>query len=259
MTATDDALVMIQTPCEVLRPFVRRFLVVESTVARCDSHLPDTGCVAAFSFRGDCGLDGGAQAPRAAITGLWDTLRMHAHSRDHAVVIAAFTPTGTAALLREPLEQFANATIDLGDVLERPAALDLLHDRLAGASNHVQRIRFVEELLLARVREARPDPLVAAAVALIERTRATMRIEEVVRRIGLSQSALERRFRRIVGASPRRFASLVRLRNVVRLREAGSDLTTVAHAAGYADQSHFIRDFRRFAGVAPGSFFAPVG
>jgi AraC-like DNA-binding protein len=175
------------------------------------------------------------------------------------VVIAAFTPTGTAALLREPLEQFANATIDLGDVLARPAALDLLHDRLAGASNHVQRIRFVEELLLARVREARPDPLVAAAVALIERTRATMRIEEVVRRIGLSQSALERRFRRIVGASPRRFASLVRLRNVVRLREAGSDLTTVAHAAGYADQSHFIRDFRRFAGVAPGSFFAPVG
>lgn len=73
--------------------------------------------------------------------------------------------------------------------------MDRLHDRLGTASNHAQRIELVEELLLARMREAQPDPLVAAAVALIEQTQARMRIEELVRRIGLSQSALERRFR----------------------------------------------------------------
>lgn len=114
----------------------------------------------------------------------------------------------------------------------------------------------MEDLLLAQAGEARPDPLVAAAVALIERTEARMRIEELARRIGLSQSALERRFRRFVGASPRRFASLVRLQNVLRLHEAGADLTTIAHAAGYSDQPHFIKDFKRFTGLSPGSFFA---
>jgi AraC-like DNA-binding protein len=46
------------------------------------------------------------------------------------------------------------------------------------------------------------------------------------------------------------------MRNVVRLHEAGADLTTIAHAAGYCDQPHFIKDFKRFTGLAPGSFFA---
>lgn len=256
MTAIDGTRALAQTPCEALRPFVKRFLVVESTAARRDTHLPDTGFVAAFCFRGECRLNEGVQAPRAAINGLWDTVRTHDHSRGHAVVIVTFTPTGAAALLRQPLEELGNATADLDAVLGRRAGLDRLHDRLAGAASHAQRIRLVEDFLLAQAGDARPDPLVAAAVAMIERAQATMRIEELTRQIGLSQSALERRFRRLVGASPRRFASLVRLQNVVRLRKAGADLTTIAHAAGYSDQSHFNKDFKRFTGIAPGSFFA---
>jgi AraC-like DNA-binding protein len=55
--------------------------------------------------------------------------------------------------------------------------------------------------------------------------------------------------------SPKKFASLVRLRHAVRLRAAGVDLTTVAHMAGYFDQSHFIKDFRRATGSSPEAFF----
>lgn len=253
---TTDPQILIQAPRESLRPLVKRFLVVESNAAHHDVHLPDTGAVAAFRFRGACRLGDGTQAPRAAITGLWDTVRTHAHSRDHAVVIVSFTALGAAAWLRQPLDEFTNATTDLDAVLGRPAGLGSLHEQLAEAASHAERIRLVEDLLLAHAGEARSDPLVASAVAWIERTRVSLRVQELARRIGLSQSALERRFRRLVGASPRRFASLVRLRNVLRLREAGADWTTIAHAAGYCDQSHFIKDFKRFTGQAPGSFFA---
>ncbi len=259
MPMTDDTRILVRAPCEALRPFVKRFLVIESTAARRDAHLPDTGFCAAFNFRGDCRLDGDALAPRAAVTGLWDTVRTHDHSRDHAVVVAAFTATGAAALLRSPLEEFTNATADLDAVLGRRAGLDRLHDRLAAAESDEQRIAWVEDFLLARAGDVRPDPLVAAAVTMIERRQAMVRIAEIARRIGLSQSALERRFRRLVGASPRRFTSLVRLRHAVRLHEDGADLTTVAHAAGYSDQPHFTRDFKRFTGLAPGAFFAHGG
>ena len=260
MPAINDTRVLIQTPCEALRPFVKRFLVVESTAAHRDAHLPDTGCVAAFRFRGACRLDDATEAPRAAITGLWDTVRRHSHSWNHAAVIVAFTPTGAAAWLRQPLEEIGNATVDLEEMLGRRAGLDRLEDQFAGAASHAERIRLVEGLLLAQADAARPDPLVAAAVALIEQTQAGLRIGELTRRIGLSQSALERRFRRVVGASPRRFASLVRLQNVLRLRATGADLTTIAHTAGYSDQSHFNKDFKRFTGLAPGTFFArPAG
>lgn len=247
--------IFMRPPSDALRPFVRRFLIVESTSPHRDEHLPDTGLVAAFSYGGECLVNGGARAPRAAITGLWDAARTHDHGRGHAVVVVSFTATGAAALLRQPLDEFANATTDLEAALGAREGLERLHDLLAAADDG-SRIRLVEEFLLGRVRSTTNDRLVASAVALLEQTRGRMRVADLARRLGLSQSALERRFRRHVGASPRRFASIVRLRHVVRLHAAGLSLTDVAHAAGYHDQPHFIRDFRRFAGRAPGSFFA---
>lgn len=58
-----------------------------------------------------------------------------------------------------------------------------------------------------------------------------------------------------MGASPKKFASIFRLRHVLHLRAKGADFTSIAHDAGYCDQSHFIKDFKRFTGLAPESFF----
>jgi AraC-like DNA-binding protein len=44
----------------------------------------------------------------------------------------------------------------------------------------------------------------------------------------------------------------------VRLRAAGADFTSAAHAAGYFDQSHFVHDFRRATGSSPHEFFRQV-
>lgn len=256
MFNTDTTKVLTQTPSPALRPFVRRFLIVESAAAHQDAHLPDTGMVAAFRFQGDCQLEGSRQAPRAAITGLWDTVRTHMHSQDYGVVIVTFTATGAAALLRQPVHELANRTVALDSVLGARVGLDCLYDQIVMAENHSQRIRLVENFLLTQVSDSQVDRDIAAAVALIERTQTLVRVEELAQQIGLSQSALERRFRRRVGVSPRQFTSLVRLHHVLRLHTTGIDLTTLAHTAGYYDQSHFIKDFKRFTGFAPGSFFA---
>ena len=255
MKTNDKAkVVFVQAPCAALRLVVKRFLVVESTVAHGDSHLPDTGLVAAFQVRGNCVLNEGTNAPGSALTGLWDALRAHHHSRDHMVVIAAFTAAGAAAFVRQPLDEFRNATVAMEGVLGRPSELNRIHEQLAEAG-HDARVRIVERFLLAHIGRAWPDPLVSAAVSWIEKAEPMARIENLVRYIGLSQSALERRFRRFVGTSPRRFASIVRLQHVLRLRATGADFTSVAYDAGYCDQSHFIKDFKRFTGSAPESFF----
>jgi AraC-like DNA-binding protein len=210
-------------------------------------------------------VNGRTRASRPAITGLGDTLRTHEHSRGNGIVLALFTAAGAAAFVRDPLDEFFNATVDMDDVIDEPTELSRLHEQLAAAANHARRIRIVEAFLLAHVRGSSrdgtgaTDPLVSTAVSLIENTRATMRVEELTRRIGLSQSALERRFRRIVGASPRKFASIVRLQHVARLRTAGNDFTSIAHAAGYCDQPHFNKDFKRFTGFAPEVFFGRTG
>src|SRR5258708_7894518 len=230
-------------------------MVVEFPYVHHDTHLTDTGPVAAFSFRGGCRLDGREWAPPAAFTGLRETLRAHEHCDEHAVLLATFTPVGAAAFLRPPLEEFVGTTADLAEILGHPDELDRLHEQLGEAENHGRRIRLLENFLLTRIRVSAPDPLVGAAVAWLEQRTGAHRIDDLTRYIGLSQSALERRFRRVVGVSPKKFASVVRLRRAVRLHNTVADFTAVAHAAGYFDQSHFINDFRRATGSAPEAFF----
>lgn len=255
MKTNDKAEVFVQVPCGSLRPFVKRFLVVGSSVAHVDSHLPDTGLVAAFQVQGGCILNDTASAPVSALTGLWDTQRTHQHSRDNMVVLAEFTAAGAAAFVPQPLDEFRNATVAMEGVLGRPSELNRIHEQLAEARHHATRTQIVEKFLLSHIGGARPDPLVSAAISWIETAEPTARIEHLVRHIGLSQSALERRFRRMVGTSPRRFASIVRLQHVLRLRTTRADFTSVAYDVGYCDQSHFIKDFKRFTGQTPESYF----
>jgi AraC-like DNA-binding protein len=252
------ASVFAHSPCLSLRPFIKRFLVVEFPPLYRDAHLPDSGAVAAFSYRGNCRINTDQWAPQAAFTGLHETLRTHEHCHGHAVLLASFTPIGATAFLRPSQEEFAGRTTDLADVISRPAELGRLNEQLASSQNDGLRVKLLEDFLLSRLSVSAPDPLVAAAVAWLQQKTDPKRIDDLTRYIGLSQSALERRFRRIVGISPKKFASLVRLRHAVQLRTAGTDLTTAAHGAGYYDQSHFIKDFRRATGRAPEAFFREV-
>jgi len=247
--------VFVQTPCEALRPFVKRFLVVEFPTAHKDSFLPVAGMLAGFCFKGHCILDGKTKVPVAAVTGLSDRPRHYEHSGNSGVVLAAFTAPGAAALLHHPADEFFNDAVAMDDILGNSTELNRIHERLAEAPNHARRIQVVEDFLVARRGDAQPDTFVSAAVSKIEEVKGIVRVEELARRVGLSQSALERRFRKVTGASPKKFASIVRLRHVVGLRARGADLTSIAFAAGYCDQSHFINDFKKITGLAPKSFF----
>jgi AraC-like DNA-binding protein len=241
-------------PSIALRPYIQRFLIVEYTSGWSSTLLPGTGMVAAFRFKGSCLLNDN-RAPNVLVTGLWDRTRTLTHSGSCANVLAMFTPTGAGALLREPLEYLFNGTMPMESQVRR-SQLSLVEEQLHESSHNLERVEVVERFLLEQLHNRTPDLLVAAAVHSIRATRGSLRIDRLARHLGMSQSALERRFRREVGASPKKFAALARLRHVVRLRRAGVSLTDIAHAAGYADQPHFIKDFRRFTGQSPERFFA---
>lgn len=244
-----------QAPCPALSPIIRRFLVIEFPLLYRDRHLPETDAVAAFSLRGACQIDGTQLAPLAAFTGPREVLRTHEHRQGHAVLLATFTPVGAHAFLQSPLDEIAGSTVSLPELIGRPDALSRLSEQLSTAENHRRRIALAEQFLLASLCDSTPDPLVSAAAAWLERDSTAKRIDNLARYIGLSQSALERRFRRIIGVSPKKFASLARLRRAAQLQATGADLTTVAHEAGYFDQAHFIKEFRRATGSAPSVFF----
>lgn len=72
----------------------------------------------------------------------------------------------------------------------------------------------------------------------------------------LSERSFERRFKFDVGISPKLFSRIFRFQAAMNLlREKNfHKLSDIAYAHNYADQSHFIRCFKEFAGLSPYQF-----
>jgi AraC-like DNA-binding protein len=241
-------------PSPALRALIKHFLVVEFPSHWNDTHLPDISPVAAFSFNGCVRIDDDSRLPSAAFTGLHEALRSHRHSAGHAAVLAVFTPAGASTFLRQPLDAFAGTTVDLSGILAAESELQGLLCQLHEARAHIERVAALETFLLPRVQTHTPDPLVAASIDWLQ-AGSGARIDVLANHIGLSQSALERRFRRVVGLPPKKFAAILRLRRAIQLQPAAIDLATLAQAAGYFDQSHFSNHFQRALGTSPKRFF----
>jgi len=73
--------------------------------------------------------------------------------------------------------------------------------------------------------------------------------------LGLGMRTLQRRFMDQLGVSPRQHLRWLRFERARQLLVHGeARAVDVALAAGYSDQPHFVREFRRFAGVTPGRY-----
>jgi AraC-like DNA-binding protein len=80
------------------------------------------------------------------------------------------------------------------------------------------------------------------------------RVEVLVQRFGLGIRQLQRMFRDYVGLSPKSVIQRYRLIEAVeriRRQEKTTDFASLAIDLGYADQAHFIRDFKKLVGKPP--------
>lgn len=82
-----------------------------------------------------------------------------------------------------------------------------------------------------------------------------MSLGEMARDAGLSSFHFLRVFSAVLGVTPHQYLVRSRLRRAARmLMDPEIPVTTVAHDAGFADLSNFVRTFHRAAGMAPGRF-----
>ncbi|EHH11401.1 transcriptional regulator [Mesorhizobium amorphae CCNWGS0123] len=101
----------------------------------------------------------------------------------------------------------------------------------------------------------------AAALArdyLEENVERAVRSDELEAVTGLDRYALSRHFRATYSTSPHRFLLMRRLQRARRMIEAGEALAEIAIAAGFSDQSHFHRHFKKAFGLTPGRWSALV-
>jgi len=79
-------------------------------------------------------------------------------------------------------------------------------------------------------------------------------LEQLAQMVYLSPFHLSRLFREQLGLPPHTYLNQIRVNRAKNLLNTGLPLTEVAHAVGFADQSHLTKAFKRVVGVPPGQY-----
>jgi len=244
-------------PCNALLPFIRNFAVQENQHQQTYKVLPGTGLVLGFQYKGSLSKLQGAiatQLSTAGVTGLQDSFSTFKNEAGTNTILVFFKDGGAQAFFKEPLHEMFRESISLDNFMLRSTLL-LLEEQLCEAKTDTARITIVEQFLLTRLNPAQTDQLVIAALSLIHKSKGNIRIQDMAKQLFTSQSPLEKRFRKAVGASPKKFASIVRIKSTIETYKGQSSLTALGYEAGFYDQAHFIKEFKVFTGETPEEFF----
>lgn len=235
------------------RPFVHAFVVVEVDAAVTRLRLPDPGAVLGLRYAGAASVvehEHALRLPDTSLAGVAArarTMRTDAHS---GVVLVRFRPAGAARFFSAPMNELFGRTAALDDYVPR-RVLSEVEGRLDEARTDAERIAAIESFLLRIERDAPVDPMVLAALSAMEGSTERVQMRRLARQLGTSLDPLEKRFRRVVGTSPRTWMSIARLHRAIASHRPDVPLARLAVQAGYFDEPHMHRAFRDATGMPP--------
>lgn len=245
-------------PCGLLQPYIRYYWAFESRRPLNVLTFP-VGCTQLIFHRGAPLFvpELGTAQYATTVSGQVD-FPSHLCSGGHTeMIVTVFRPHAMRAFLHEPVGLFHNREIAGCDLGNR--SLNELADRIGACGDPALCVGLVERWLLRQLRTARTDRMEAdlrrmeaAVKTLCSAPRSS--VAELASGACLSRKQFERLFRSYVGINPKEYACIVRFHRALNRMRSGPerpDQAQIAYACGYADQSHFIREFRRFSGHTP--------
>jgi AraC-like DNA-binding protein len=247
----------------VLRSYVQCFFTCKTdTVVITEDSVFATGCI---EIMFNLGIDGAQQIinnglirePRIQLWG--QTIRPFTFSsfRKHEMLGIRFFPHTAACFFDEPVALFNDQIIDLHDLAGKEVRL--LYAKLLETPRPEQRIVLIEDFLLARLslfkHRFNKLQMVSSVLRDLHREDFFENIHSVAERYGISSRYLQKLFINYSGLSPSLFSKISRFqRSLQLLHQKDVSLTSIAYQCGYYDQSHFIKDFKSFTGIAPSQF-----
>lgn len=173
-------------------------------------------------------------------------------NKDHKAVRVGFHPGGLHRLLGLSMAEMIDGSYDAADVFGNE--MHLLNEQMQEAKGFDAIKDVVETFLLKKAKSLKDILPFDKAMLELLRTEGTASIEKIASMACLSLRQFERVSKERIGLPPKLFARIVRFSKAYRLKEQlpGISWTRIAYECNYFDQMHLIRDFKQFAGVAPG-------
>lgn len=243
-------------PIEQLKPYIKYYVVSENESESAYKVFPTSGLVIGFQYRGQLAIiHENIESPltSAGITGMTDKYRIFKNAANMGSILIYFTEIGFTHFASHPANELFNLSLSLDDIFDKNAVKEI-EEKLTLAATDKQRIRVIEKFLLSQLKGIETDKLIVEAVKLIYQSKGTIRIKDLNEKLLISQSPFEKRFRKVVGTTAKKFASIVRFNTVLDSLNDAKTLTEICYENNFFDQAHFIKDFKQFTGNTPENF-----
>lgn len=243
-------------PTEQLKPYIKYFVVSENELENEYKVFPSSGLVIGFQYKGklvNIKENMVTNLSSAGITGITDGYKIFKNSADIGTILVYFTEIGFAHFASHPANELFNLSLSLDDIFDKSSITEI-EERLAISNTDMLRIKIVEQFLVSQLKDIQTDRLIVEAVKLIYQSNGTIRIKELNEKLLISQSPFEKRFRKVVGTTAKKFASIVRFNAVLDNLNETKTLSEICYENNFFDQAHFIKDFKQFTGDTPENF-----
>jgi AraC-like DNA-binding protein len=249
-------------PQELLIPYVDSFWVFESSagVPMTDSRIivPDGRAKILVPYKNSLSvdIDGSltfTQEHQIFLTGI--------QTNPHTIC-SSTTDTGTIGVELTPKGLYHLFHLSLHELTDRIYSFEhlfgpwgaRLQNRVGDIENPHEKIAFLQNALIGLLhRNAKNFSLLDYTVDLLTQSHGMIRIHDLATQTGYSKRYLDMLFQEHVGLSPKSLACILRFQYFYKssMWKNSPEFSKDGLYSYYYDQSHFIKEFKRFTGYTP--------
>jgi len=171
---------------------------------------------------------------------------------DTGTIGVELTPKGLYHLFKLSMHEITNRMVSFEEVFGPPGAR--LQTMVGDAEDPQQKIVLLQTALTHLLQQNDKEyALLDHTLDLLAQTHGMMPVQELAAHIGYTRRYLGRLFQEHVGVSPKSLASILRFQEVYQgwMQHQSPTFFSNHWPAYYYDQSHFIKEFKRFTGFTP--------
>jgi AraC-like DNA-binding protein len=171
-----------------------------------------------------------------------------------------FRPGGAYPFFDFPINELNNQTVETE--LLWNTAIHRIRDAILNTAGIKEKFSILESYFLQKGKHRlEPNLFVSYAIDQLQQSPQVWTIEQLTRKVGITQKHLIALFKKHAGLSPKLFARISKFQKVIREVEQRRSVewTPIAYECGYYDQAHFIREFQAFSGINPSAYLTQRG
>lgn len=256
------------SPSKELSPYIKHYLFLDNTETAVQKFRlfsdGNTGLVFSVKSKLISGINKyeiKEYLPASFLYGQLNGFKDLYSENEITLIIVVFQPNGIHQLLGIPAHEFYDSIIPVEDVFDKK--ITALQEGLFDQNNQIR-----TELLnsffnsLIGSKTASNQFLIDHSLNFIIKNKGQFSIKQLVEYTGYTERHLERKFKECIGLNPKKFGNVVRLHYFLKLlkdKSEDTNLTTICYDAGFSDQSHLIKDFKKHTGITPTEYVHSTG